>query len=116
LKIAYQCYWQAAWIVDDTDDEGDDSEDDNPDGAGMVIDEKDHSEHESDNSDVDAVSHFTEKFDQESTGGTEMGVSYPILVFYPMNILEHFNHSPGIGWLASASWNRPLTDLTGTCQ
>jgi pre-rRNA-processing protein TSR1 len=46
----------------------------------MVIDENDHSEHESDNSDVDAVSHFTEKFDQESTGGTEMGVSYPILV------------------------------------
>ncbi|KAM0915889.1 hypothetical protein ACQ4PT_010544 [Festuca glaucescens] len=65
--------YQAAWIVDDTDDEGDDSEDDNPDGAGMVIDEKDHSEHDSDSSDVDAASHFTEKFDQETIGGTEIG-------------------------------------------
>ncbi|XBI01376.1 hypothetical protein VPH35_130168 [Triticum aestivum] len=65
--------YQAAWIVDDTDDEGDDSENDNPDGAGMVIDEKDHSEHDSDSSDIDAVSHFTEKFDQETIGGSEMG-------------------------------------------
>jgi hypothetical protein len=47
----------------------------------MVIDEKDHSEHDSDSSDVDAASHFTEKFDQETIGGTEMGVSYLILVF-----------------------------------
>ncbi|XP_020175611.1 uncharacterized protein [Aegilops tauschii subsp. strangulata] len=65
--------YQAAWIVDDTDDEGDDSQNDNPDGAGMVIDEKDHSEHDSDSSDIDAVSHFTEKFDQETIGGSEMG-------------------------------------------
>jgi pre-rRNA-processing protein TSR1 len=65
--------YQAAWIVDDIDDDGDDSEDDNQDGAGMVIDEKDHSEHDSDSSDEDAVSHFTEKFDQETIGGTEMG-------------------------------------------
>ena len=44
----------------------------------MVIDEKDHSEHDSDSSDIDAVSHFTEKFDQETIGGSEMGVSYLI--------------------------------------
>ena len=44
----------------------------------MVIDEKDHSEHDSDSSDIDAVSHFMEKFDQETIGGSEMGVSYLI--------------------------------------
>ncbi|KQK18356.1 hypothetical protein BRADI_1g41930v3 [Brachypodium distachyon] len=65
--------YQAAWIVDDTDDEGNDSEDDNPDGAGMVIDEKDRSEYGSDGSDMDAVSHCREKFDEETIGGTEMG-------------------------------------------
>uniref|UniRef100_A0A0D3HKT3 Bms1-type G domain-containing protein n=1 Tax=Oryza barthii TaxID=65489 RepID=A0A0D3HKT3_9ORYZ len=64
--------YQAAWIVDDTDDEDGDSENDNQDGAGMVIDEQDHSDNGGDGSDMDVVSHFTEKFDEETIGGTEM--------------------------------------------
>lgn len=64
--------YQAAWIVDDTDDEDGASENDNQDGAAMVIDEQDHSDHGGDFSDIDAVSHFTEKFDEETVGGTEM--------------------------------------------
>jgi hypothetical protein len=41
----------------------------------MVIDEQDHSDHGSDGPDIDAVSHFTEKFDEETVAGTEMAVS-----------------------------------------
>ncbi|XP_006663372.1 pre-rRNA-processing protein TSR1 homolog [Oryza brachyantha] len=64
--------YQAAWIVDDTDDEDGDSENDNQDVAGMVIDEQGHSDHGCDSSDMDTVSQFTEKFDEETIGGTEM--------------------------------------------
>ena len=41
----------------------------------MVIDEQGHSDQGSDGSDIDAVSHFTEKFDEETVGDTEMAVS-----------------------------------------
>ncbi|KAK3129271.1 hypothetical protein QOZ80_6BG0475740 [Eleusine coracana subsp. coracana] len=61
--------YQAAWIVD-TDDGDGDSDNDSQDGSGMVIDEQDHSDQGSDGSDIDAVSHFTAKFDEET--GTEM--------------------------------------------
>ncbi|XP_062179880.1 uncharacterized protein LOC133884470 [Phragmites australis] len=64
--------YQAAWIFDDTDDEDGVSDNDNQAGSGMVIDEQDHSDQVSDGSDIDAVSHFTEKFDEETVGGTEM--------------------------------------------
>ncbi|KAG8091465.1 hypothetical protein GUJ93_ZPchr0012g21725 [Zizania palustris] len=64
--------YQAAWIVDDTDDEDSDSENDNQDDAGMIIDEQQHSDHGGCSLDMDAVSHFTEKFDEETIGGTEM--------------------------------------------
>jgi len=64
--------YQAAWIVDDTDDEDNDSDNDNQAGSGMVIDEQGHSDQGSDGSDIDAVSHFTEKFDGETVGDTEM--------------------------------------------
>ncbi|XP_066366295.1 uncharacterized protein [Miscanthus floridulus] len=64
--------YQAAWIVDDTDDEDNDSDNDNQAGSGMVIDEQGHSDQGSDGSDIDAVSHFTEKFDGETIGDTEM--------------------------------------------
>ncbi|CAD6334829.1 unnamed protein product [Miscanthus lutarioriparius] len=64
--------YQAAWIVDDTDDEDYDSDNDNQAGSGMVIDEQGHSDQGSDGSDIDAVSHFTEKFDGETIGDTEM--------------------------------------------
>ncbi|KAK3154012.1 hypothetical protein QOZ80_2BG0184710 [Eleusine coracana subsp. coracana] len=61
--------YQAAWIVD-TDDEDGDSDNDSQDGSGMVIDELDHLDQGSDGSDIDAMSHFTAKFDEET--GTEM--------------------------------------------
>ncbi|CAL4895990.1 unnamed protein product [Urochloa decumbens] len=64
--------YQAAWIVDDTDDEDNDSDNDNQAGSGMVIDEQGHTDQGSDGSDIDAVSHFTEKFDEETVGDTEM--------------------------------------------
>ncbi|KAJ1264343.1 hypothetical protein BS78_09G256100 [Paspalum vaginatum] len=64
--------YQAAWIVDDTDDENDNSDNENQAGSGMVIDEQGHSDEGSDGSDIDAVSHFTEKFDAETVGDTEM--------------------------------------------
>jgi len=64
--------YQAAWIVDDTDDEDNDSDNDNQAGSGMVIDEQGHADQGSDGSDIDAVSHFTEKFDEETVGDTEM--------------------------------------------
>ncbi|KAL6859404.1 hypothetical protein ACP4OV_017663 [Aristida adscensionis] len=51
--------YQAAWIVDDTDDEDGDSD-------------NDHSDQGSESLDMDAMSHFTEKFDEETVGGTEM--------------------------------------------
>lgn len=87
-KILLKCYCQAAWIVDDTDDEDGDSENDNQDGAGMVIDEQDHSDNGGDGSDMDVVSHFTEKFDEETIGGTEMAVSSLIpSIWYIINHL-----------------------------
>ncbi|OEL20864.1 Pre-rRNA-processing protein TSR1-like protein [Dichanthelium oligosanthes] len=64
--------YQAAWIVDDTDDEDNNSDNDNQAGSGMVIDEQGHADLGSDGSDIDAVSHFTEKFDEETVGDTEM--------------------------------------------
>jgi hypothetical protein len=76
LQIIIKCYCQAAWIVDDTDDEDNDSDNDNQPGSGMVIDEQGHSDQGSDGSDIDAVSHFTEKFDGETIGDTEMAVSF----------------------------------------
>ena len=75
LLIILKCYSQAAWIVDDTDDEDNDSDNDNQAGSGMVIDEQGHADEGSDGSDIDAVSHFTEKFDEETVGDTEMAVS-----------------------------------------
>ncbi|TVU30228.1 hypothetical protein EJB05_21838 [Eragrostis curvula] len=63
--------YQAAWIID-TDDEDGDPDNDSQAGSEMVIDDQDHSDQGSDGSDVDAVSHFTGKFDEETVGGTEM--------------------------------------------
>jgi pre-rRNA-processing protein TSR1 len=42
----------------------------------MVIDEQGQADEGSDGSDIDAVSHFTEKFDAETAGDTEMAVSF----------------------------------------
>ncbi|CAN6340232.1 unnamed protein product [Urochloa humidicola] len=64
--------YQAAWIVDDTDDEDSGSDNENQTGSGMVIDENGHEDQRSDGSDIDVVSHFTEKFDEETVGDTEM--------------------------------------------
>ena len=45
-----------------------------------AIDEEGHSDQGSDGSDIDAMSHFTEKFDGETIGDTEMAVSFPVLI------------------------------------
>lgn len=58
----------------------------------MVIDEQDHSDQGSDGSDMDAVSHFTAKFDEET--GTEMAVSvFALSLFDNLNlrILKHID-------------------------
>lgn len=88
LQIILKCYYQAAWIVEDTDDEDNDSDDDNQTESGMVIDEQGHSDQGSDGSDIDAVSHFTEKFDGETIGDTEMAVSFPVLIWWALCILS----------------------------
>lgn len=54
----------------------------------MVIDEQGHSDHGSDGSDIDAVSHFTEKFDGETVGDTEMAVSFLVLIRCALCILS----------------------------
>ncbi|KAL6910018.1 hypothetical protein ACP4OV_001276 [Aristida adscensionis] len=54
------------------DDEDGDSDNDHQAGFGMVTDEQDHSDQGSESLYMDAMSHFTEKFDEENVRGTEM--------------------------------------------
>lgn len=58
----------------------------------MVIDEQGDADQGSDGSDIDAVSHFTEKFDEETVGDTEMAVSFFVFIYGFMHFRNGFMH------------------------
>lgn len=70
---------QAAWILEDTDDEDSDNSDEESDG--MVLDvQKDQTTRDgSDNSDVDECQLISENFDDRTEADTEMAVSFHVI-------------------------------------
>lgn len=70
---------QAAWILEDTDDEDSDNSDEESDGMVLDVQKDQTTQDGSDNSDVDECQLISENFDDRTETDTEMAVSFHVI-------------------------------------